>query len=57
MKSIIDSFSTMQNEEEEVLKDYFICCIPRDSYEKAGIEFKDHIRKEHNMWYVVVDFA
>ena len=52
---IIDSFQSMREEKESVLEDIgdkcFICSIPRDSFDQVGINFKTHIKEEHNMWH------
>ncbi|CAM9561599.1 unnamed protein product, partial [Phaeothamnion confervicola] len=54
---IIDTFSEMRQENEAVEEDIrekcFICSIDRqsrDSFEQIGVEFSEHIRKDHNMW-------
>ena len=54
---IIDTFSKLREENEEVLQDIndkcFVCSIDRDDFEQAGIPFHQHIREEHNMWHYV----
>jgi hypothetical protein len=52
---IIDSFQSMREEKETILEDIgdkcFVCSIPRDNFDQAGINFKTHIKEEHNMWH------
>ena len=54
---IIDTFSSMRLENDSINMDIkdkcFICSIPRDEFEQAGISFIDHINIEHNMWNYV----
>lgn len=54
---IIDTFSTMRDEQEAIQEDIqsncFICSISRDEFEKYGISFRRHVREEHNMWKYV----
>jgi hypothetical protein len=51
---IIDSFSSMRDENEAKLRDIqdkcFICSIMRDELEEAGVSYKTHIAEEHFMW-------
>lgn len=51
---IIDTFSAMRQESESIQADIndkcFICSIPRDEFEQAGISFRTHVTREHNMW-------
>jgi hypothetical protein len=51
---IIDTFSSMRQENEDIQKDImstcFICSIPKDDFEKNGLNFRKHVREEHNMW-------
>jgi hypothetical protein len=51
---IIDTFSSMRQKEEEIQEDIksscFICSIARDEFESNGIDYKTHIKDEHNMW-------
>lgn len=51
---IIDTFSAMRQENESITADIndkcFICSIPRDEFEQAGISFRTHVTQEHNMW-------
>lgn len=51
---IIDTFSEMRAESEEILEDIkskcFICSISKDEFEQAGVSFQQHIKEEHNMW-------
>ena len=51
---IIDTFSEMransQTIENDIYERCFICNIDRDDFEKLGLDFNKHIKKEHNMW-------
>ena len=51
---IIDTFSAMREENENIQADIndkcFICSIPRDEFEQAGVSFQKHVTTEHNMW-------
>ena len=51
---IIDTFSAMREENENIQADIndkcFICSIPRDEFEQAGVSFQKHVTVEHNMW-------
>lgn len=51
---IIDSFSSMRDENEATLRDIqdkcFVCSIMRDELEEAGVSYKTHISEEHFMW-------
>jgi hypothetical protein len=51
---IIDSFSEMRLAEEhrkhEKNNVCFICNIEREDFERLGIDFKNHIKRYHNMW-------
>lgn len=54
---IIDTFASMRDEAEflrqDTLDKCFICSIPREEFEQAGIDFLVHIKEEHNMWHYV----
>jgi hypothetical protein len=51
---IIDTFSTMRQEHEDIAQDIadkcFVCSITKDEFEQAGIDYNVHINDEHNMW-------
>jgi hypothetical protein len=51
---IIDSFSSMRDENEATLRDIqdkcFVCSIMRDELEEAGVSYQTHISEEHFMW-------
>lgn len=51
---IIDTFSEMrtinQTIDEDTRDRCFICNIDRDDFEKMGLNFERHVRRDHNMW-------
>lgn len=51
---IIDSFSEMRTSSQQIQEDTenwcFICNISRDEFEKLGLNFFKHIRRDHYMW-------
>ena len=51
---IIDSFAELRATREAIRLDIanvcFICDIDREDFEQLGLNFREHIQHEHNMW-------
>ena len=54
---VIEAFSELRNKEFEIEKDKneicFVCGVDKNSCEKNGQKFEEHISKEHNLWTYV----
>lgn len=52
---IVDTFANLRNiqtDQEDILKNScFICGLKRSDFDKMGLKFEYHIKKEHNVWH------
>lgn len=57
---IIDTFADMRATGKEITEDNnnrcFICSLPRETFERQNINFHEHIKRDHNMWQVLLLF-
>ena len=51
---IIDSFAELRAAREatrlDILHTCFVCAIEREDFETLGLDFKEHVAAQHNMW-------
>jgi len=51
---IIDAFAELRSDnnriKDDVLNTCFICNIEREDFEQLNLDFKKHVREEHNLW-------
>ena len=51
---IIDSFAELRAAREatrlDILHTCFVCAIEREDFETLGLDFKQHVAAQHNMW-------